>query len=80
MISKREAWKLGRKPPTKPITIAKSNPLTIIDADSEKENANSENDPKLSVEIDTNCRNDAKKSPSNPPTTDNNKDSRRNAL
>lgn len=54
MISKRAALTAGKKPPIKPISNEKPSEMATIDGDNAKENANSEKEPKLSVEIEKN--------------------------
>ena len=68
----------GRNPPIIPINKAKVNELIIIEGDKANENASSENDVKFIVEIEKNCRNDARTNPITPPIIDIAKDSVRN--
>ena len=74
MIFSRAAPTAGRKPPIKPINSEKPNEIATIDGDRAKENASSENEPKLSVEIVKNCSSDAIPRPTKPPPSDRNND------
>jgi len=69
MIFSRAAPTAGKKPPIKPINTEKPREVATIDGDSAKENASSENEPKLSVEIVKNCSSDAIPNPIKPPPT-----------
>ena len=62
MISKRAARTAGRNPPIKPIRRENPSDSATIDGDSAKENASSENELKLSVDIEKNCGTEEKSS------------------
>src|SRR5258706_5090936 len=66
-MSSRAARSAGKKPPRNPMARAKPTEFTAIAGDSEKENASSENDVKLSVEMVTNWSKDASPTPSPSP-------------
>jgi len=55
MISNRAARTAGRKPPINPISSEKPSDVATIDRDNAKENASSEKELKLSVDIEKNC-------------------------
>ena len=51
MISSRAARTAGKKPPSNPISKAKPSDAATIAGDKANENASSENEPKLRVEM-----------------------------
>ena len=74
-----DALTAGRKPPSKPITIAKIKQEIIILGFRANANDRSEKELKFNVEIVNNCKNDAKNKPTAAPINVINKDSLRNA-
>ncbi len=79
MIFNREARSAGKKPPITPMSKENPSDVAMIEGDSAKEKASSENEPKFKVEMLKNCSKEAKPSPAIPPTKDNTKDSPKKA-
>ena len=70
----------GKNPPRIPITAAKNKVQKTISGDNANENASSENELKLSVDIEMNCSKEASAIPISPPRRAIDNDSVKNAI
>src|SRR4026208_92692 len=76
----RAAPMAGREPPANPHSQEKPNQIDTVIGGTANEQANSENDPKFSVEIVKNWSSEAIPSPNRPPPSERTSDSIKNAI